>query len=201
MADLNALYSYQGQEPRPLPHEISYTESWGATNFRQGVESFTDEELKRAGYTGPYEYPSINIEYQTIRWDGENLTYVVEDVPDEELWSRIRKKRNRLLAECDWTMCVDIPGNTNNLAEWMKYRQRLRDITKEQSNPKLIVWPISPDVNTEFDVEPVIEDRIRFRVEDLEGKISFINQELESLVNTLSNLQNSTSGIGTQTES
>ena len=49
-------------------------------------------------------------------------------------------KRNQLLSECDWVMCVDTPGETskNNIKEWEKYRQRLRDLTKDQTDPSSI---------------------------------------------------------------
>lgn len=167
MTDLNALYSYQGQEPRPLPHEIFYTESWGGTNFRQGVESFTDEEIQRAGYTGPYTRPEYNQEYQRRHWNSETLSYVIEDKTDEEIWESIRRERNRLLAESDWTMAVDIPGEIN-LPEWEKYRQRLRDLPTTFSDPKKVIWPESPDKATHFDLEPVVEPRLRWRIGDLE---------------------------------
>jgi len=175
MADLNALYSYQGQEPRPLPHEISYTESWGGTNFRQGVESFTEEEIQRAGYVGPYEVPEYNSEYQRLYWNSETLSYVVEDKTDEEIWEPIRRERNRLLAESDWTMVVDVPGKIN-IPEWTKYRERLRDLPSYYTNPREVIWPIKPSEQQSFDLEPVFESRLRWRVEDLEeafNKLSY----------------------------
>lgn len=170
MADLNALYSYQGQEPRPLPHEISYTESWGATNFRQGVESFTEEEIQRAGYTGPYTRPEYNQEYQRRHWNSETLSYVVEDKTDEEIWEPIRRERNRLLAESDWTMTADAPENTN-FREWEMHRQRLRDLPSLYEDPRDVVFPRSPEgrADDDFDQPRLHEDRLLWRIRDLEG--------------------------------
>lgn len=170
MADLNALYSYQGQEPRPLPHEIFYTESWGATNFRQGVESFTDEEIQRAGYTGPYTRPEYNQEYQRRHWNSETLSYVIEDKTDEEIWEPIRRERNRLLAESDWTMTADAPENTN-FREWEMHRQRLRDLPSFYEDPKDVVFPRSPEgrADDDFDQPRLHEDRLLWRIRDLEG--------------------------------
>jgi len=169
MADPNALYSYQGQEPKPLPHEISWVEEWGQTTFRTGVDSFTDEELAKAGYAGPYEVPEYDQEYQRLFWNSENLKYVVEDISDEELWSRVRSERNRLLVECDWTMSADAP-ETLNFREWEMYRQRLRDITSSYEHPKDVQWPISPEgrADEDFDQPRVYEDRVLWRVRDLE---------------------------------
>lgn len=179
MADPNALYSYQGQEPQPLPHEIHYTEAWGGTNFRQGVESFTDEEIQRAGYTGPYTRPEYNQEYQRIHWNSETLSYNVEDISDEELWERIRKERNRLLSECDWTMTTDAPEHLN-FREWEMYRQRLRDITSFFDNPKDVVWPVSPEgrADEDFDQPRIYENRVLWRVRDLEGMVKKLVMEV-----------------------
>lgn len=189
MADPNALYSYQGQEPHPLPHEIHYTEAWGGTNFRQGVESFTDEELERAGYTGPYTIPNFNQEYQRVSWDSTNLSFVVEDISEEELWDRIRRERNRLLSESDWTMVADAPGDLN-LKEWEKYRQRLRDLPSLYSNSKDVIFPISPN-NPEFtpELEPSVESKIRWRIEDIEGGISQFTQYHLEMQNRISDLE------------
>ncbi len=65
----------------------------------------------------------------------------------------VREKRDRLLAESDWTQTRD-NVRLNNSA-WVTYRQELRDITKSASfNPKLnadgsldessVTWPLKP---------------------------------------------------------
>lgn len=48
-----------------------------------------------------------------------------EEVPTEWWSERMRKHRDRLLAESDWTQAVDDP--TGNAAAWATYRQALRD--------------------------------------------------------------------------
>lgn len=179
MADPNALYSYQGQEPQPLPHEIYWKEEWGQTTFRTGVDSFTEEEVEKAGYTGPYEIPSFDEEYQRLFWNSETLEYIVEDISDEELWSRVRAERNRLLAECDWTMAADAPESLN-FREWEMYRQRLRDITSLYENPKDVIFPNSPEglSDEDFDQPRIHEDRILWRVRDLEGMVQRLITEV-----------------------
>lgn len=163
MTDLNALYSYQEQEPQRLPERISLSDGRSRTD----ASSFTEEELNDAGYTGPYTKPEYNQEYQRRHWNSETLSYVVEDKTDEEIWEPIRTERNRLLAESDWSMAADTPGQIN-LPEWTKYRQRLRDIPSFFGNPKEIIWPVIPSKQEKFDLDPVIEPRLRWRVEDLE---------------------------------
>lgn len=183
MADPNALYSYQGQEPRPLPHEISWVEEWGQITYRTDASSFTDEELTKAGYSGPYEVPSINVDYQRLRWDSEVVNYIVEDISDEELWSEIRIERDKKLAECDWTMVSDVPVEVNQ-REWEMYRQRLRDLPSLYENPKDIVWPISPEgrPDDDFDQPRIYDVKLRWRVEDLENELSALKNQLNSLI-------------------
>jgi hypothetical protein len=169
MVDLNALYSHQGQEPQRLPHEISWNDG-SRMVYRTGAESFTEEELEKAGYTGPYEIPTYNQEYQRFYWNSETLSYVVEDKTDEEIWEPIRRERNRLLAESDWTMVADIPGDVN-LREWEIHRQRLRDLPSLYENPKDVIFPRSPEcrADDDFNQPRLHEDRLLWRIRDLEG--------------------------------
>ncbi len=55
----------------------------------------------------------------------------------------VRKKRNDLLAESDWTQITDA---TVDKAAWATYRQSLRDITTHSNFPTLedSDWPTAP---------------------------------------------------------
>jgi hypothetical protein len=60
--------------------------------------------------------------------------------PDEnELRSRMRGERNRLLSECDWTQ---LPDSNVDKTAWAEYRQALRDAP--DSWVPATVW-IAPD--------------------------------------------------------
>lgn len=48
----------------------------------------------------------------------------------------LRKVRNTLLTECDWTILPSSPLSAEKQDEWKVYRQALRDITKTAS-PKV----------------------------------------------------------------
>lgn len=57
----------------------------------------------------------------------------------------IKKKRNELLNQSDWTQ---IPNNPLTLAkqeEWAVYRQQLRDITQQSGYPFNVIWPTQPE--------------------------------------------------------
>ena len=172
---MTTLYSYQGQEPQELPHKLRLSD--GRT--RTDSSTFTEEELADAGFTGPYEVPEYNQEYQRLYWDSANLSFVVEDIAEEELWDRIRKERNRRLAECDWTMAADAPEDLN-FREWEMHRQRLRDLPSFYESPQDVQWPISPEgrPDEDFDQPRVYENRILWRVRDLEGMVKGLIAEV-----------------------
>ena len=56
-------------------------------------------------------------------------------------WVVVRKKRDSLLAESDFTQLAD---SNKNPVTWRAYRKALRDITL-QADPFSIVWPTVPD--------------------------------------------------------
>jgi hypothetical protein len=61
-------------------------------------------------------------------------------------WSNIQEARNYLLKQCDWTQLVDVPLSDEDKEKWSTYRQALRDITKNFTNPDQVIWPTPPDI-------------------------------------------------------
>jgi len=53
-----------------------------------------------------------------------------------------RDRRDRLLAESDWTQLLDAPPATQTA--WAAYRVLLRDITKQAGWPFDVTWPTKP---------------------------------------------------------
>lgn len=75
------------------------------------------------------------------RWDGEKV--VPCDPPQPVVtWDEIRAHRNALLAASDWTQLPDVP--LANKEAWAQYRQALRDIPQQFSDPANVVWPVPP---------------------------------------------------------
>lgn len=86
-------------------------------------------------------------------WVGDSWVEVWEErdaTPDEledrasAKWSIIRRYRNELLADTDWTQFVDVPLSVEKKQEFADYRQALRDIT-DQPDPFDIWFPEAPD--------------------------------------------------------
>lgn len=59
-------------------------------------------------------------------------------------WQLVREKRNKLLAESDWTQVPDAPLTTEQKQAWRQYRQELRDIPQRFKRADDVVWPIPP---------------------------------------------------------
>lgn len=61
-------------------------------------------------------------------------------------WSNIQEARNYLLKQCDWTQLSDVVMSEEKKQKWTNYRQQLRDITTNFTNPEQVIWPIPPDL-------------------------------------------------------
>ena len=61
---------------------------------------------------------------------------------DEDVLRGARNWRNRELAASDWTQLPDV--DIANKLDWAVYRQQLRDLPSQGSDPKLWVFPVPP---------------------------------------------------------
>lgn len=73
----------------------------------------------------------------------------------KDYWQFFRDIRNMKLNQCDWTQLPDSPLTEEKKQEWEVYRQQLRDLTSNITDPKPLVnayetgevhpdWPIPP---------------------------------------------------------
>lgn len=130
--------------------------------------TWTDPSL---GVTDFSWYPEVD-ESQSLsefqRYGQETLTYdadrgvvvsqkevvnYTEEEKQQELNARdnmaaeeVRMLRNKRLAETDWTVLQDSPFTSEQTADWVIYRQALRDITAHADFPNLDDddWPTKP---------------------------------------------------------
>ena len=58
----------------------------------------------------------------------------------------VREVRNRKLMQSDWVVIKEREegGSVSNFADWKKYRQELRDITKTYKSLDTVKWPTAP---------------------------------------------------------
>ena len=65
-----------------------------------------------------------------------------EEIGRDVMLRPVRAKRNRLLIESDWTQVADAPVDTT---AWAEYRQALRDLPANTTDPENPVWPTPPE--------------------------------------------------------
>ena len=59
-------------------------------------------------------------------------------------WQMLRNQRDDKLLLCDWTQGNDTPLGSSKKTEWATYRQALRDLPSNTSDPKNPTWPSEP---------------------------------------------------------
>lgn len=70
-----------------------------------------------------------------------------QDIIDKKM-ADVRKKRDELLAECDYTQLADAPFSSEEKQIWRTYRQALRDVPNNIFDPleHEPVWPEKPSL-------------------------------------------------------
>jgi hypothetical protein len=78
--------------------------------------------------------------------DGDDYVFIVDPAKVQAKldaqWASVRAQQKQKLYESDWT-CSVTDYEVPNKADWVMYRQALRDVTT-QSDPFAIVWPVKP---------------------------------------------------------
>ena len=106
--------------------------------------------LYRDPHAAHYEVPEdIDLAYAyvdengTVRMDHERAS---EDAAarSEQAWADLRTRRDDLLYKCDWTQLDDAPLSDDDKTAWRTYRQALRDLPQNTSDPNDVTWPTPP---------------------------------------------------------
>lgn len=134
---------------------IDYREAFKQTSFPTSGPN--DDFLAEQGFAKVNSFKTHNqkteklVPCEPFFEDGWVYTVKVESKSQYEIDAEtnseanlIRIERNKMIAECDWTQLPDSPLNSLQKADWIEYRQALRDITKQNGFPWEIEWPIKP---------------------------------------------------------
>ena len=85
--------------------------------------------------------------HHIVEWDGPDnqpteaeLQAAYDAAITEESWNELRAKRNQLLAETDYLALSDVTLST----EMAEYRQALRDLPTNTTDPANPSWPVKP---------------------------------------------------------
>ena len=78
-------------------------------------------------------------------WDHELVAASGQEVENELNLKLIRRKRDMLLAETDWVSSKYYDLGQPVPEEWTTYRQALRDLPANTTNPANPTWPTKPE--------------------------------------------------------
>ena len=122
--------------------------SLGANEVR-GIETVDDPTTEE-------EFNAIDVVSPApISWDQYNAKY--DEIRTRAIVRQLRAERNRRLAMTDWIMTVDNAETLANKADWIAYRQALRDLPANP--PSDIAWTTLGDIDftqTSMPVEPPV---------------------------------------------
>tara|TARA_R100001460_G_scaffold39764_1_gene74686 strand:+ start:11342 stop:11716 length:375 start_codon:yes stop_codon:yes gene_type:complete len=105
----------------------------------EGSES--DALLNGSIIEGEYSSDEYNIiDGQPVRKSQTDI----EEVIDDYAWNELRKRRNGYLSDSDWTQTLDTPLSETKKAEWATYRQTLRDLPSNTTDPSNPNFPDKP---------------------------------------------------------
>lgn len=132
---------------------------WSHTQYRDDFANLPKAEYNAQGWYDFEPTPPPEVDFNVVNsfevyLDAENIARyrwtttaktgaeLAQAIKDK--WTGVRIQRTEMLAKSDFTQVADAPMSAEKRAEWVAYRQALRDITL-QADPFNIVWPASPD--------------------------------------------------------
>ena len=137
--------------------------TWLESVTTEGVSDYSGEDYEIVETDAPLSYQDKDSEGNDVtisfnqsghitsdgtyclKWDGSKIIKdddALTAYQTAEKWKRIRNDRNRRLAETDHMALADTSASMSN--DMKLYRQRLRNIPQENSDPDNITWPEKP---------------------------------------------------------
>lgn len=128
--------------------------------FSPAARSFYDDQIHGTAGIPLDALPITDEQHRLLleaQADGRVIAVAGGEVVAEEpqppttgqLLAALRRKRDRLLRESDFTQIPDAPLSADARAAWATYRQALRDLPELYADdPASAVWPILPDEET-----------------------------------------------------
>jgi len=76
----------------------------------------------------------------------EEFEAKLQELIDAQPWKELREERNRRIAQTDYLATIDYPHASEEVKQaWLDYRQALRDLPSNTTDPSNPVWPIAPN--------------------------------------------------------
>ena len=100
------------------PHEYSFGDTWESIQLPEGYEKPPKEVFEAK----------------------------LQELIDAQPWKELRADRNKRIAQTDYLFTSDYPHATEEVKQaWLDYRQPLRDLPANTTDPENPVWPAAPE--------------------------------------------------------
>ena len=145
----NILDNIQTTEPQGLTDK--YFKEWDTDVYPRtktivdpdGVEEDDVIDFFKNAIPGFAKDIGTDLGTTSFSYHGLEDEEAVQEAKDNQL-ELVRLGRNDKLAKSDWTQLTDSPLTDEDKALWQTYRQGLRDITEDLTNPFIVSWPTEP---------------------------------------------------------
>ena len=143
--DSDAFNTWKESELRGEDGKVTYpSENFTIVRSEQDLRLPVSEDEGALRYRDYISSPHYHLKWNTTKKELEpnDASLTAQNLADE--WVRIRKERDRLIAETDWMMLSDT-GTVSTA--WKNYRKALREIPQSQDSAKTfedIKWPDKP---------------------------------------------------------
>ena len=114
-------------------HAVHWDGSTGEIEYNDGKPNATISEI------GIYSQAETTLNNEIKRLDDLSPVNTTS-----YQWEILRNQRTDKLLFCDWTQGNDTPLGSSKKTEWATYRQALRDLPANTSDPKNPTWPSEP---------------------------------------------------------
>lgn len=94
-----------------------------------------------------YGSPKTQEQFTALGLNVEVIEYNPQDLlTSQQKAQRIRAQRDAKISRSDFYVMPDYPSDEQSLTLVKEYRQKLRDITKQETFPNSVEWPDMPTV-------------------------------------------------------
>lgn len=109
-------------------------------NIREYEEQGEDGEAKTRYEVDKFKIVLVN-KPAYIEDNVSELLQLAKAKEYNDLAEKIRAKRDKLLADTDWTQCTDCQLSNTQKEAYRVYRQALRDVPEQAGFPYQVVFP------------------------------------------------------------
>lgn len=133
--------TYTSTEFNHAMYALNPTCSWNYLHTGNEECPETEEQFANVGYYAP---ESRSYKHSLVPFTWEQLKNQLALSRTVLQWQDLRETRDKLLAETDWMVTMATETGNPISDAWKTYRQALRDVPANTSDPANPTWPTKP---------------------------------------------------------